>query len=215
MTPDLQLAAQALEAMAEALQIARSINEVARAYRDALTNWAYETMAGRMSEIDMRRAHKALIRRTAQEIYFEGMREGGIDEPDEQADEEDFARIKEWLGTQTGHADDFAKAASDAQGDAAPRAGILARIDLWVQSVDSLGQQGLMSAKSNRPGIWHLGATEEHCTTCKGLDGKHHRLSWFLKRGYVPRQPGNEMLECGGWKCLCTISDSVTGEVLI
>ena len=32
--------------MAETLQITRSISEVARTYRDALTNWAYETMIG-------------------------------------------------------------------------------------------------------------------------------------------------------------------------
>lgn len=193
----------------------RSIGQVVRAYRDALTNWAYEVMGGRMNPMDMRRAHKALIRKTAQEVYFEGMREGGIRNPADEADEADYGRIKEWVQTQVAHADDFADVAGQVKNDAALRSGILRRLGLWVESVDSLGQQGVMSAKSNRPGVWHLGNTLEHCSTCRMLDKKRHRVNWFLSRGYIPRQPGNEMLECGGWVCQCSIVDATTGETLV
>lgn len=193
----------------------RSIGQVVRAYRDALTNWAYETMNGRMEVADMRRAHKALIRKTAQEVYFEGMREGGIRNPADEADEADFGRIQDWVKTQIANADDFATATSEVSGDETKRASIISRLGLWVDSVDSLGQQGVMSAKSNRPGIWHLGQTEQHCTTCLTLNGKRHRVNWFLTRGYIPRQPGSEMLECGGWACDCRISDATTGETLV
>ena len=212
--PDLESAAAALTKMSSILQeIRRSVSEVTRTYRDALTNWVYETMGGRMTAIDLRRAHKALIRSVAQDAYFEGMRQGGILSPADEATDKDFASIKEWIAGQTSFVDDFAKAVSDVAGDGTKRAGILNRLEMWVNSVTGLGQAGYLSAKSDRPAIWHLGPTETHCKTCIDLDGKRHRVSWFLKHGYLPHTPGNAVLECQGWGH-CFISDAVSGERL-
>lgn len=213
---DLESAAAALTKMSSILQeIRRSVSEVTRTYRDALTNWVYETMGGRMTAIDLRRAHKALIRSIAQDAYFEGMRQGGIQNPQDEVDDTDMARIKEWIATQASYADGFAKAVGEVAGDNAKRAEVLSRVEMWCDSVSALGTQGEMSAKSNRPGIWHLGNTVEHCTTCAGLDGKRHRVNWFLSHGYIPRQPGSNVLECGGWNCQCFISDAVSGERIV
>jgi hypothetical protein len=201
--------------LAQPASVYKSVAEVERTYRDTLTHWVYDTMNGRMDALDMRRAHKALVRSVAQDVYFEGMRQGGIENPQDDAETEDMARIKEWLTTQVAHVDGFASDAALVRDDPTKRPGILARLELWCDSVVALGTQGEMSAKSNRPGIWHLGDTVEHCKTCAGLNGKRHRVNWFLSRGYVPRQPGNDMLECGGWKCLCFISDAVSGDRIV
>src|SRR3972149_7960681 len=161
----------------------RSVNEVVTTYRDKLTRWVYEAMTGKMDAIDLRRAHKALFRSTAQDAYFEGMREGGIASPVDDATERDYAAIKEWTTTQAGFANGFATDAAAVAGDATKRAAILSRLDMWCDSVSGLGNTGLLSAKSDRPAIWHLGETETHCSECERLDGKRHRVSWFLKRG--------------------------------
>jgi hypothetical protein len=189
----------------------RTVGQVVKEYKDALTNWVYETMNGRMDAVDLRRAHKALIRKNSQPAYFEGMREGGIGAPEDDATEKDYAAIKEWVTAQAGYTGDFASAVVEARGDDAKRAEILRRVGLWADSVSCLGQAGLLSAKSDRPAVWHLGKTETHCNTCVGLDGKRHRVSWFLQRGYLPHTPGNAILECEGYGH-CYITDATTGE---
>jgi len=189
----------------------RSVASVTNSYRDALTNWVHETMNGNMDAIDLRRAHKALIRKSAQPAYFEGMREGGIQAPEDDATEKDYASIKKWVTEQAGYTGDFSSAVVEARGDESKRAEITRRVGLWADSVSGLGQAGLLSAKSDRPAVWHLGETETHCTTCQGLDGKRHRVSWFLQRGYLPHSPGNEILECEGYG-KCYVTDAVTGE---
>jgi hypothetical protein len=191
--------------------IRRSVNEVVTNYRDRLTRWVYEAMTGKMDKTDLSRAHKALIRSTAKDAYFEGMREGGIAAPVDDATEEDYAAIKDWTTAQVGFSDGFATDAVSVVGDKTKRAAILARLDMWVDSVSGLGNSGLLSAKSNRPAIWHLGPTETHCPECAALDGKRHRVSWFLKKGYLPHTPPNAQLGCDGWG-KCFISDAVTGE---
>jgi hypothetical protein len=211
---DLESAAAALTKMSSILQeIQRSVSEVVRTYRDALTNWVYETMGGRMTAIDLRRAHKALVRSVAQDAYFEGMREGGILSPADEATDKDFANIKEWIAGQISFVDDFAKAVGDVAGDGTKRAGIINRLELWIGSVSNLGQAGFLSAKSDRPAIWHLGPTETHCDQCAALDGKRHRVSWFLNHGYLPHTPPNPQLGCDGWG-KCFITDAVSGERL-
>jgi hypothetical protein len=149
----------------------------------------------------------------AQDAYFEGMREGGIQSPADEATDKDFAKIKEWIAGQTSFADDFAKAVGDVAGDGTKRANVLNRLEMWINSVSGLGQAGYLSAKSDRPAIWHLGPTVTHCEQCASLDGKRHRVSWFLNRGYLPHTPGNEVLGCRGFG-KCFISDAVTGERL-
>ena len=191
--------------------IRRSVNEVVTNYRDRLTRWVYEAMTGKMDVTDLRRAHKALIRSTARDAYFEGMREGGVASPADDATDKDAAAIKEWVTAQVGHVDGFAQAAVDVFNDESKRPAVLSRVDLWADSVSGLGNTGLLSAKSDRPAVWHLGPTETHCSECAALDGKRHRVSWFLNKGYLPHTPPNAQLGCDGWG-ECFISDAVTGE---
>lgn len=187
------------------LDLLRTIGQVVITYRDQLTNFVYETLNGNMDDISMRRAHNALVRTLGPQAYYEGLREGGI--PPAEADAEDQAAIRIWITEQLAHVNPFAADAVAARGDDAKRKRILARLDLWIESMRTIGNQGLMSAKKNKMGTWYLGGTEEHCRTCAALHRKRHRLSWFSSRGLVPRKPGNEALECRGYKCLCFISD--------
>lgn len=191
--------------------IQRTVAQVVTTYRDQLTNFTYETLNGSMDATDLRRAHREMIRRLGPNAYAEGLREGGV--PAEELDDADRKAITEWIDGQLMHVNKFASDAVEARGDDGKREQILGRVDLWVNSMQTLGSQGLMSAQKNKMGVWRLGPTEEHCISkngrigCANLHGKRHRLSWFLSRGLIPQQPGSAILGCKGYKCLCGIFD--------
>lgn len=185
------------------MEIQRTISQVVSTYRDQLTNFVHETLNGSMDAIDLRRAHREMIRRLGPSAYVEGLREGGI--PQEEMDAQDKAAIQEWQDTQLAHVNQFAADAVAARGDDNKQAQILSRLDMWVNAMQTIGGMGLMSAQKNQAGTWRLGATEAHCKTCNALNGKRHRLSWYSSRGLIPREPGSKTLMCKGYNCLCGI----------
>jgi hypothetical protein len=194
----------------------KSINQIVKSYGDQLSNLVYDVFNGRSDPVDFRRAHKALLREDAPNVYSEGLREGGIAEGD--IDEEDRAAMSEavsdWLGSQLPFVNDFSKAVGAAGKDKTQRAAILARVEMWVDSLRTLGDLGRAYATQNEKGHWVLGDTE-HCDTCLKLSNmKPHRLSWFVDRGYIPRENGSETLDCHGFNCQCTIRNAA-GKVLL
>jgi len=90
-----------------------------------------------------------------------------------------------------------------------------AHADRYAQTLVGVYALGKMMGAPERDGKWRLGATEQHCSTCAGLNGQVHPLSWYLENGYIPQERGSSTLECGGWNCDCTIVDPKTGEQLI
>lgn len=200
--------------------VERTISQVVRDYEDTLTNLVYnawnrignkQTNPSAM-QTALRTEHKRLINRIGPDVYIEGLREGGISS--DEMDIDDKNTISDWVSGQLEYVNDFAKAVIEAGNDDAERQAILNRITLWVASVSSLGNQGLMSAQINSMGTWKLGETELHCRTCAGLHGKRHRLSWYKARGLIPREPGSTTLECRGFRCDCHIY-SDKGDVLL
>lgn len=194
------------------MEIQRTISQIVSSYRDQLTNFVHETLNGSMDAIDLRRAHREMIRRLGPSAYIEGLREGGISQ--EEMDAQDKAAIAEWQDTQLAHVNQFAADAVAARGDDGKRAQILSRLDMWVNAMQTIGGMGLMSAQKNRAGTWRLGKTEAHCKTCNALNGKRHRLSWYSARGLVPREPGSATLECRGYNCQCGIFDDEGKRIL-
>lgn len=83
----------------------------------------------------------------------------------------------------------------------------------YVATVTALYNAGMMWAKSNLIGEWELGNTEKHCATCSKLNGQTHKLSWYIARNYIPRQPGASM-DCGGYHCDCKIKNKKTGDII-
>ena len=50
-----------------------------------------------------------------------------------------------------------------------------------------------------------MGATEEHCATCAALDGLVAYAVDWERSGVKPQNPPNGALECGGWRCDCSL----------
>jgi len=213
-----QFIVAAFLAGADAKRVTRkAIAQVTQRYADTLNRWVHDTLNRRMSEADLRRAHKALLRgEISEETYKEGMREAGSDNPDDDFDAEDVLAIKGWIDNQVDYVDGFAKdvwVASGVGADEGAKDAVLARVDTWVDSLRSLGDAGKASIISNIPVTWRLGETEEHCKTCAQLHGNRHRMKWFTGRDYVPRKNGAAM-DCKGFKCLCSLMNDKGDQVL-
>lgn len=193
----------------------KTIAQVTTKYNDELTNAVFDVWNGHSSAIDLRRAHKAMLKDFAPQVYEEGLREGGFDDIDDEDQAVMDEMVGDWLGGQFEHINSFAKDVEAIKGNKDERPKIIDRVAQWVDSLRSLGHLGKAYALKNERGQWVLGETEQHCETCLKLSKmKAHRLSWFTERGYIPRQNGSETLECGGWVCDCEIQNKKGDRLL-
>lgn len=81
-----------------------------------------------------------------------------------------------------------------------------ARVDLWANRYnDVVNQATQICAQAGQKMKWQYGDTA-HCNTCEQLDGIVAFESEWEQAGIYPQRPPNPLLECGGWKCQCTLS---------
>lgn len=197
----------------------KSVIGVVDSFEVALTKFCTQAWAGRMDKVDFQRAARALIKQSAPEVYIEGMIEGGMaDEAEarEAMTEADNAAIRDYVSSQSKFVNAFAAdvlAVREAESKPAAQEMIFSRCKTWAQSLAALGARGHAAADANKMGTWKFGDTD-HCATCAKLDGKRHRLSWFVERGYIPREPGSVTLECHGFNCQCKIVDDDGGQLM-
>lgn len=209
-----------IERIAAEQHALKSINEVTRDYQNLLERLVIDAANGAITNSGgITRPMREAIIESGRAAYLEGMREGGIKDPEGDIDDEDEKAIADWILSQARELNGFADAAIavgklSGEERTQARAVMLGRVEMWVRSLETIGRLGTASAKENLPGTWKLGATEKHCGTCAKLDGQRHRLKWFTSRGYIPQQPGSDTLDCGGWNCDCQIEGD-DGERLL
>jgi hypothetical protein len=209
---NLAIAADALKQMAAILRVtSKSVDEIVAEYDNTLTANVRRGFRGQTDARELAAAHRDMIRGFAAQAYYEGLLQGGVEQ--EEADDDDRATIKDWIDSQLPHVRGFAESAMDAKDDKALQEQVYARLDQWLRALQSLGNLGFASAQKNAMGTWKYGDTE-HCNTCLRLNGRRHRLSWWIKYEFIPQQPGAKNLDCGGWMCQCQIVDD-RGRVLL
>jgi hypothetical protein len=159
---------------------------------------------------------RQLIKSYAWDTYYEGMKEGGIDNPEDEISDDEQAQVSEWITEQLGYVADFIQALKDtrrAEDVTAAQEAINARVELWRGSMENLGSLGKAAALKNKMVEWVYGDTV-HCATCAKLNGQKHRVKWFIDNGYIPQENGSETLECGGGHCQCTLVDMEGEQVM-
>lgn len=138
-----------------------------------------------------------LIRRYGRQAYIDGKADGGVMEAE--LDDDEQVEFAAELAEQSMYVTNFGgvlydSGISDAQAAEKPA--------MWFgKSVLPFYQRGLASADRNGMYEWVLGEAE-HCTTCLTLNGQRHRMSWFVRRKFLPR---SSALECKGFNCKCTL----------
>ena len=84
---------------------------------------------------------------------------------------------------------------------------LLARAELWANKWNDVYNKASMTIEVTYGGKlkWVLGATEEHCTTCSALNGIVAWARDWREVGLHPQNAPNDKLECGGWRCDCSL----------
>jgi hypothetical protein len=175
----------------------KSIGQIVKEYDDRLTRLVYDTFRTG-DAIDMRRAHRAMLKDLGLKSYVEGMREGGITEPDAEDEQTADDALDEWASNQFEFVNQFAKDTAAAKRDPALRDAVLARVPLWVDGLRNFGEAGKLYALGNIMLTFDGDDGEESCFDCQMYKGQRHKRNWWADRGLLERN-GNPNYECGRW----------------
>jgi len=112
--------------------------------------------------------------------------------------------------SQYDHVDGLYRDIVDARVDGTPIAPLLARAQLWAGRWTEAYNEAvrLIAVEMGGRLIWKLGATEKHCSSCSALNGIIAFASEWDELGVAPQGAPNSALECGGWKCDCSLSST-------
>lgn len=134
--------------------------------------------------------------------WYEGAAECGI-LPSELTAEEKQA-MGTFIWQQQQHIDSFATFIMD---NSKARGGklshVMGRVETWANRYNEAKHLAMGMACGDQKLVWQLGPTKVHCGTCLKMNGKVKRASQWDRAGVRPQSPE---LECGGWRCLCTLN---------
>ena len=193
----------------------KTIAQVVTGYANRLTTLVNQTM--RTGDyIEQRRAHKALLKNVARDVYRDGLREGGIEPRDETPEDKAATEeaIDDWLASQFEYVNQFAKDAAEAKKDKTKRAAILSRVDDWLVALRNFGEAGRLAALGNIMLTFDGDDGSESCDECQHYKGQRHRRNWWAERDLL-RRNGNDNFGCGRWEpCQHPFRDD-SGKVIV
>lgn len=192
---------------------AKTIGQIVKQYDDQLTRLVYETFRTG-DAVDMRRAHRAMLKDFGLKVYVEGMREGGNTEPDAEDMKTAADVLDDWYISQSEHVNQFAKDAAAAKRDPKLRPAVLDRVPLWIDSLRNFGEAGKLAELGNIMLTFDGDDGEESCDDCQRYKGQRHRRNWWAKRGLLERN-GNDNYECGRWSNCHHDFRNDKGEVIV
>ena len=84
---------------------------------------------------------------------------------------------------------------------------LIARSNLWAVRWNEAYNSAVLQIATENGGklIWQYGDTD-HCDTCRQLDGIVAFASEWQAVGVKPQSAPNDMLDCEGWRCQCTLT---------
>lgn len=173
----------------------KSVNEVLRAYRDALENYVVDAANGNKTAASIAKSMRKDVISYAHDAYEEGLGEAGIE-----TTPQDDGVIGDWILTQTPYIYDFADSAvavNDLSGDArtSARDVMLERVDDWVNSLNQLAQLAGVNAQGDPMLTLDGDDGKDSCNECQKYNGQRHRKSWWDARGLLDRP--NKNFGCG------------------
>lgn len=154
------------------------------------------------------------IRRGFTQAWYEGAKECGI-APNELKPEERLA-LEAAINSEMQYIDGLgAYVVANSKANKGKLGRCFTRTKAWINRYNSLKNQAKLSACGDRKLKWVLhGAhfTEDPCRSCRVLDGKVKRASYWQAQGVQPQNAPNDKLICQGFQCGCAFF--VTDEPL-
>jgi len=179
----------------------RTVAYFERAMRSAILNFfrgdydAFEFI-GRMVD---------LIEVQYRKAWYEGMRAVGADPKSDMTDEFE-AVLRGEIGNMDGYIIALAEDIDKARGlEGADIQKFYVRVDLWTNRYNEIVNLAKMTVGGKERLVWRLGRTEQHCGTCLTLHGVVAYADEWRASGYKPQSAPNPLLECGGWRCDCSL----------
>lgn len=164
---------------------------------------------GEMSEAEFVDLLLVLVDEQLTRAWNEGMRENGLDPKEDMIDE--WAEVlQDTKLSELDYVDDFAAeivqgASSDKEKNTDSLPGFIARADLWANRYTDTVNLAILTTAGGKDRLeWVYGDTE-HCSTCLNLNGIVAFASEWELADVHPQGPPNEALDCGGWKCQCSL----------
>ena len=137
-------------------------------------------------------------------IWNAGAAECGI-QPSELSPEEK-TKLAQMINSENTHifeVADFIEQNSKANGGKFRQ--ILPRAALWGQrGLDAFNQAKILACGDQKL-KWNYDPAKENCPSCKRLNGKVKRASFWRRSGIRPQNPPNNSIACGGWRCGCSL----------
>jgi hypothetical protein len=114
--------------------------------------------------------------------------------------------LEEMILSEYTHVDQFFRDIVDARLDGTSIEPLYMRAALWANRYNEAYNQAvtLITAEMGGNLVWVYGDAE-HCSTCNSLNGIVARASEWQSLGVHPQQPPNALIECGGWRCKCSL----------
>lgn len=163
-------------------------------YNGNIGSMEFETQMIDMIQNQMRRA------------WNEGMRSLGLDPETDMLPEWD-AQLQDIMLSELDYVSPLAQDILQAVHAGDPVDQFHSRVDMWTNRYNDVVNQAIqMCSEAGQKLQWQLGATEQHCDTCAQLDGLVAYASEWEEAGIHPQQPPNNMIECGGWRCDCSLN---------
>jgi hypothetical protein len=118
------------------------------------------------------------------------------------------AHVDQMIVDEFMHVDKLFQDIIDARFDGLPLAPLLLRAQLWANRYAQVQNEARLKIASiyGHKMVWQMGATEEHCATCAALSGVVAFASEWETSGLRPQNAPNDLLECGGWRCDCSLT---------
>ncbi len=147
-----------------------------------------------------------LIQQQLTRAWHEGMRENDLD-PIEEMEPEWQEMLDTIILNEYDYVDQFAhditQRSLETGGDQTQWDDLLSRARLWANRYNDVVNQAILATKEQKL-MWVFGDTE-HCSTCESLNGIVAWTHEWDEAGVRPQNPPNGQLECGGWRCQCSL----------
>lgn len=147
------------------------------------------------------------MRRSVAEAFPEAFHAGYEDAGGEEIEPEDDEWLTARMDSELANVGLLFQGLRDARKEGETEDLAAGHADAYARSLDSTYNQGKLRGAKNKMLTFEGDDGEVSCNTCQRHKGQRHSAKWWINKGLVPGQPGNDSFECGGYRCQHYLED--------